>query len=376
MKKYRVLFAVFISFLLVPICVSAETIADFRAEIKDIEAQKAESESKSASVQKRIDEANARIDEITRQIVQARKDQESTQKEINDLNSKIDDKKEEIKDLVAFYQISENDNFYLKFIFGADSFEDFIYRFSVAEQLTDANDKLVDEMNGLIKENKKKAKELKSQEKRLDSLNAEITKEIAKLGNKRDSYIKEGATYDEQIASLEKQIAFYKKAGCGENDNVFTCGVKSSVPSSSGFIIPTGSGFIEDDESEWGYSPMRGRLHAGIDVSGVSLNSPVYAVASGVVSDVTWWTYGGNVVMIRHVVNGNKYTSIYLHLNSTSVSIGQVVNRGQQIGGAGGSGGYPVHLHLEMMYGHGGYSMSSTFNPRSVINFPSQGVWW
>ena len=51
---------------------------------------------------------------------------------------------------------------------------------------------------------------------------------------------------------------------------------------------------------------MRGRLHAGIDVSGVSLNSPVYAVASGVVSDVTWWTYGGNVVMIRHVVNGNK----------------------------------------------------------------------
>ena len=29
-----------------------------------------------------------------------------------------------------------------------------------------------------------------------------------------------------------------------------------------------------------------------------------------------------------------------------------------------------------MMYGHGGYSMSSTFNPRSVINFPSQGVWW
>ena len=127
MKKYRVLFAVFISFLLVPICVSAETIADFRAEIKDIEAQKAESESKSASVQKKIDDANARIDEITRQIVQARKDQESTQKEINDLNSKIDDKKEEIKDLVAFYQISENDNFYLKFIFGADSFEDFIY---------------------------------------------------------------------------------------------------------------------------------------------------------------------------------------------------------------------------------------------------------
>ena len=376
MKRYRILFYFIIFFLLVPFCVSAETIADFRAEIKDIEAQKAESESKSASVQKKIDEANARINEITRQIVQARKDQASTQKEIEDLNSKISEKKSEIKDLIAFYQVSENDNFYLKFIFGADSFEDLIYRFSVAEQLTDANDKLVDEMNGLIKENKKKVKELKSQEKKLDSLNAEITKEIAKLGNKKEAYIKEGATYDEQIASLKKQIAYYKKAGCGENDNIFTCGVKSGIPSSSGFAIPTDYGFIEDDESEWGYSPMRGRLHAGIDVSGVSLNAPVYAVASGVVSDVTWWTYGGNVVMIRHVVNGNKYTSIYLHLNSTNVSIGQVVSMGQKIGGAGGTGGYPVHLHLEMMYGHGGYSMASTFNPRSVINFPSQGVWW
>ena len=147
MKNIRVLLLVFISFLLIPVCVNAETIADYRAKIKAIEAEKAESNSKSAEVQKRIDDANARINEITRQIVQARKDQQSTQKEIDSLNDKIKNKKEEIKDLVAFYQISDNDNFYLKFIFGADSFEDFIYRFSVAEQLTDANDKLTNDLN-------------------------------------------------------------------------------------------------------------------------------------------------------------------------------------------------------------------------------------
>ena len=143
MKKFRIVIIVLLFSFMFPCFVSAETIADYRAKIKAIEAEKAESQSKSADVQKRIDDATNRINEITREIAQARKDQESTQKDIKKLNNKISDKEEEIKDLVAFYQISDNDNFYLKFIFGADSFEDFIYRFSVAEQLTEANDKLV-----------------------------------------------------------------------------------------------------------------------------------------------------------------------------------------------------------------------------------------
>ena len=138
---------IFAMVMIIPCTVNAQTIADYRAKIKAIEAEKAENEKKSEEVQARIDAANKRISEITNQIVQARKDQESTQKEIERLDKEIDAKEEEIKDLVAFYQISNSDNFYLKYIFGADSFEDFIYRFSVAEQLTEANDKLVDEMN-------------------------------------------------------------------------------------------------------------------------------------------------------------------------------------------------------------------------------------
>ena len=151
--------------MVVPCTVNAETIADYRARIKAIEKEKAEKEKQSAEVQDRIDAANKRINEISIQIVQGRKEQENTQKEIERLDNEISIKDEEIKDLVAFYQISSSDNFYLKYIFGADSFEDFIYRFSVAEQLTDANDKLVDEMNALIKENEIKLKAPKNTQK-------------------------------------------------------------------------------------------------------------------------------------------------------------------------------------------------------------------
>lgn len=384
MKKSRVLIIVIFCFLLIPFAVNAESIQDYKNKLAELESEKEDTANKSAEVQKKIDEAESKVNEISRQIAAVKEEQEQTRKEIQKLKVQIKEKEEEIKELVSFYQISENDNFYLKFIFGAESFEDFIYRFSVAEQLTEANNSLIKEMNDLIKENEKKENELKNQQKKLDGLNAQMQVEIKKLGKKKESYNKEGATYEEQIKLLKDQISRYKKICSSETQDVMTCGVKrsssrsggkrySGAVSSNGFALPTSYGCIEDSESEFGYSPMRGRLHAGIDVSCVSLDTPVYAVADGYVTAVTWWTYGGNVIMIAH---DNGYTSIYLHLNYTSVSFGDHVSRGQQIGGAGGSGGYPVHLHMEIMYGHAGYSWDATVDPRNFINFPPTGGSW
>jgi len=142
--------------LVVPFGVDAKTLSDVRAELRELEKDKAAAENKSAELQKEIDNAKAEINEITRQTADAIKKQNETKDDIKELEGEIDSKEEEIKDLVSFYQISDSENFYLKFIFGAESFEDFIYRFSVAEQLTEANDRLVDEMNSLIKKNEKK----------------------------------------------------------------------------------------------------------------------------------------------------------------------------------------------------------------------------
>ena len=242
MKKVRVLIILFVMFMVVPCTVNAETIADYRARIKAIEKEKAEKEKQSAEVQGRIDAANKRINEISVQIVQGRKEQENTQKEIERLDNEISIKDEEIKDLVAFYQISSSDNFYLKYIFGADSFEDFIYRFSVAEQLTDANDKLVDEMNALIKENEIKVKELKAQEVKLNALDNEIKAELEKLGDKKRELTENTLSADEEIATIEKQIAFFKKEGCKEDQDVNTCSL--NAPSVHGFVLPTATGVV------------------------------------------------------------------------------------------------------------------------------------
>lgn len=381
MKKVKVLLLIVSILLIIPLNAEAQTIQGYRNKIEALKKEKAESESKSEDVQKKIDAAETRINEITNQIVQARKDQEAVEKEIAELEKEIKVKEQEIKDLMTFYQVSENDNFYLKFIFGAENFEDFIYRFSVAEQLTDANDKLVAEMNDLIAKNEKKVKQLEQQQKRLDQLNGEISKEIEKLGSQKKKYTENALTVDEQIETIEKQIKLYKSKGCGDYEDVAICsrpkassyGYSSSdasslVPSAKGFIRPTAHGYIT---SYYGgrIHPIFGTAsyHGGVDIAQDS-GTTVMASSKGVVVSAGWYGGFGNCVMVYHGEAGYDYTTLYGHLSSISVSLGQAVSRGQKIGEVGSTGwSTGPHLHFQAMYGNG---YGSTFDPFNLVYMP------
>lgn len=81
----------------------------------------------------------------------------------------------------------------------------------------------------------------------------------------------------------------------------------------------------------------------------MSLNEAVYPIADGTVifagTATGGWSAYGKIVFIEHLVNGVKYHSMYAHLNQIYVGPGPV-SRDTAIGGAGGTGGWPVHLHL------------------------------
>ena len=386
MMKYRgFLLIVFACLLIVPFGVEAKTLADVRGELAKLEKEKKDAENKSAELQKEIDNAKAEINEITRQTADAIKKQNETKEEIKELGEEIDGKEEEIKDLVSFYQISDSENFYLKFIFGAESFEDFIYRFSVAEQLTDANDKLVEEMNGLVKENEKKVKELEKQEKELDALNDKMKKQVVKLTDERGTYLDSFVDIESEIKSLKKTIKTYEDAGCGENEQLSVCLSSGSVPYDFGFAKPLKSGFVS---YEFGVIDPYYSIgfHKGMDIGGNAEGTPIYAVAAGRVAAIfPRQGCGGNMVFINHTVNGKDYTSGYYHMLSIGVSVGEIVSKGQQVGTVGGGGStwwdscsFGAHLHLDMVYGHYyvdyfSFSeyVSNVFNPRNLIYFPN-----
>lgn len=384
MKGYK-LVAIFVllSLFLVPSSVFAKSIKDYRDEIASLRAEQKEQEEKSAEIEAQIETVKAEMAEISRKVAETIKKQEKTKDEIEDLEKRIEQKEQEIKDLLSFYQVSNSENFYLKYVFGAESFEDFIYRFSVAEQLTEANDKLVDEMGDLIEENEKKIKQLEQEAKELDELDRQAAIRVEKLGSQKDKYTEFALSYDDKIALLEKQIAYYKKQGCGETEDFSVCMNKGNVPSASGFIRPTPHGVIANDGTSdygWRWHPVWKdyRFHEGVDVIGFGTGASIIAAATGVVQHTGVWGGGGNTVIMYHNINGKSYTTMYMHLNSIDVSEGEIVNQGQRLGGAGTTGvSTGVHLHFQVIEGHRlYYNSSQLINPRNVINFPRLGVWW
>ncbi|WFB07023.1 M23 family metallopeptidase [Streptomyces sp. LX-29] len=84
--------------------------------------------------------------------------------------------------------------------------------------------------------------------------------------------------------------------------------------------------------------------HTGVDFHAASGTS-VRAVGSGTVVEAGWGGAYGNNVVIK--MNDGTYTQ-YGHLSSLSVSVGQTVTPGQQIGLSGSTGNSSgPHLHFE-----------------------------
>ncbi len=131
---------------------------------------------------------------------------------------------------------------------------------------------------------------------------------------------------------------------------------------------PTNKGYVITSY----FSYRWGTHHDGIDISGAgNYNSPIYAVADGVVEYVYSGCPGrgsglgdtcggslGNHIIINH---GNNIYIIYAHNASVNVSKGQRVTRGQRIANMGSSGrATGVHLHFSVSVGYP-YASGSTF---------------
>ena len=363
--------------------VDAKSLKQVKEELARDEAQRNELIRKQKNVQSNINNAKGDISGLESNIDKYQKDIEKALKKIDDLNDEIDDKKEEIDKLLSFLQINDSDNIYLEYLFQAKSFTDFIYRSAIVEQLTNHNDEVVKKMDQMIEDNKKLKKELNKKIERSED-------SISSLENKLKDYnvdMKDLETahsnVDDTIRERKKTLAYYqsvyKQNGCKETVDLDTCLI---VKTSSGLVRPLVKGTIS---SEWGYRicPVHGReLHSGIDIA-VSMNSKVYASASGTVVGITRRSScGGNMVTIRHNVKGKIYRTKYMHLASINVKMGQEVSITTVIGRSGG-GGYTLrsnggwdscstgaHLHFMVLPGTTG---SGTINPRKMVSFPSRG---
>ena len=177
------------------------------------------------------------------------------------------------------------------------------------------------------------------------------------------------------IVALNKEDNNIKEEVIVKNEEIVDSYVTMlSVIDDNKWIWPTDSNYTIT--SYYGY--RWGRLHDAIDISGTGYGSNIYAVNNGVVVTARGGcTPGytacngraGNYVVIKH--NKDNYYTIYMHLKSINVGVGNTVSRGQVIGTMGNTGNVvPVptssnpyggtHLHFGLYIGEpykGGYAV-------------------
>ena len=161
--KRRCLFLLMLVFLLlVPIVrVDAKTLQDMYDQLADLQVKYNNSKNNVKLTQDQINKLNKEISSIESSIEQIRGEIKTAEADIAKSKETIESKKIETDGLIQFLQISNGGNIYLEYLFDAENYTDFIYRYEVVKQLTNYNSDLIDELEQLILDLQKKEKELK-----------------------------------------------------------------------------------------------------------------------------------------------------------------------------------------------------------------------
>ena len=381
MKKIKYILSVLLLLVLIfPINTNAKTLGQYRSELNELEKKYKENKDKIQYNESQIAAAKARINEIYAEIEAGEKEMIELNKQIAQLNEDIIKKREEIKSILKYNQVSKGESAYLEYLFKAKSITDFIYRATVSEQMSNYNKELISEMNAMIKQNEENIKKLQEKEKELTAKREELNQKIAILNSQNITLTDETISEEEEIKASKEVIAFYEKAGCKDGDEVTTCAAKQ-LPPGTKFYRPMVKGYVT---SEYGYRihPINGGAnnHSGLDMSTYKSCSEchkILSVAAGKVAYVGYNSSMGNYIVIHHNVSGHYYSSMYMHLASTNVRKGDVVSKDTQIGVMGNTGwSTAAHLHLTMfaclyLSDSSCKYPGSTVNPRNYINFPS-----
>lgn len=182
------------------------------------------------------------------------------------------------------------------------------------------------------------ARSIKNINNQQQSIQQEISKNqdmINKLRTDRGTYERAERELARQSASLQSMISRSTR--------------DSRINVVSGFIKPIGGRITSP--FGWRRHPIFNSrsFHSGVDIGG-PYNGNVRASNAGKVIYSGWYGGYGKVVILDHgQVNGIPTTTLYAHLNSTRVTPGEYVAKGQVVGFEGTTG-YSTgpHVHFEV----------------------------
>ncbi len=246
---------------------------------------------------------------------------------------------------------------YWSVLFKAESFSDLLGRLDIINEIMDADQRVIDQLKALQAEIEVKKTDLESAKADSEAAKAELLVKKSELDKQRQ----EAIALVNEIRSNESKYKSTLNALDAEEERIQAEIVKksrelaaqeaakgkNSKSNPGGYIWPVDSRYVT---STVGGRTSPGGVgstnHKGTDIGRVGYTSPIYAAKAGTVIVSQYSSSYGHYVVISH---GDGNTTLYGHMSSRKVPVGQYVNQGDVIGITGSTGNSTgPHLHFEI----------------------------
>ncbi|WP_242214023.1 murein hydrolase activator EnvC [Bacillus cereus group sp. BfR-BA-01383] len=403
---------IFVSPLLSP--VYAETNQDKLSNIQsELDGKQNDLQNKSAEkeqIEKEIQELQKKIDELTTSINKNEAELNDTKKEITktqqviadkkkhieQLQTNIDTRQEIIKQRLQSMQEKPRTNMITEVLTTSTNIADLVdnmYSVSlilnndtdiVKKQTTDQDavtteKEAVEKKEQQLKESEQKLvqkqQELQNNQQQQQTFISDLHTKVAKVDSEIEGLEESKGILENQRQAVQKAIEEEKRAEDARKaeaarkaeearKQAATPAQAAPTPHDTnigGFIKPAAGSKTS------GFGTRSLDNHKGIDIA-ASGTVPIIAAADGVVIRSELSSSYGNVVYLSHRINGKTYTTVYAHMNSRSVSNGQTVKQGDQLGFMGNTGqSYGQHLHFELHLGEWNVGKTNAVDPSPYI---------
>lgn len=351
-----------------------------------------------------IDKTNSDIKNILAEINATNDEIKALEGTIEELLRKIEERDLLLQDRARAIQAGGSVS-YLDVLLGSNSFVDFIDRFSAVNSLLEADRQIIrdqkqdkqtlEEQKQVLEGKRQKLEEQKAkleglkasldgQKKEKNTLVDQLEKEQEKLKSEKVLLEKEysealeiSAELQQKIISEQNRLAEIARqqeakrkaaaaAVAAAGNSGSSSGSTVNAPASEGTWIKPTNGRLT---SPYGWRNLGAgpEFHYGVDLANKT-GTPIWAAADGVVSYAAPLSSYGNVVILTHSIDGQIYTTVYAHLSAFNVSVGDVVNQGQQIAAMGSTGrSTGPHLHFEIHIGSWQGQAVGSVNPLKYI---------
>lgn len=376
-----------------------ENINEAEQKINELQGEQEKIHKEIKRLDMSITDTNNKIREKNVEITNKRQEIDKLKQEIAELIQRIEKRNEILKGRALSFQENGGVISYLDVLLGAQNFSDFIDRVTSVATIMEADKSILNQHNedkqlleekqamvenelatleNMLAELQKMEAGLKSQKSEKDRLVALLKSEEKEVAEAKFSLEEEERILAAQQATIQNMIQLEQKRQAEEakrraeeakrqqqNNNGSGAPTVSAPPVSNGAFTNPAVGRFSS-----GFGPRWGSYHYGIDIANSAANVPVVSAADGVVFLSYYSPSYGNVIFIRHNIDGQIFTTVYAHLDSRHVGAGTIVSKGQFIGYMGNTGhSYGKHLHFEVHRGDWNASKSNAVNPLNYVNY-------